>query len=70
MVDGISPRSRRWSHARRKLVDLEDVDCRVAYPLKLIARLYRIEHLANARGSRPLIGRYFVSSDQHRFWRN
>jgi hypothetical protein len=24
------------------------MDCRVAYPLKLIARLYRIEHLADA----------------------
>jgi transposase len=39
-----------WSHARRKMVDLEDRDCRVSYPLKLIARLYRIEHLADARG--------------------
>lgn len=38
-----------WAHARRKLVALQDVDCRVAYPLKLIARLYRIEHLADAR---------------------
>lgn len=42
-----------WSHARRKLVALEDTDCRVAYPLKLIARLYRIEHLADARGVTP-----------------
>jgi transposase len=39
-----------WSHARRKLVALQDVDCRVAWPLKLIARLYRIEHLADAQG--------------------
>jgi hypothetical protein len=39
-----------WSHARRKLVALQETDCRVAYPLKLIARLYRIEHLADARG--------------------
>lgn len=38
-----------WSHARRKLVALQDMDCRVAYPLKLIARLYRIETLADAR---------------------
>lgn len=37
------------AHARRKLVVLQDMDCRVAYPLKLIARLYRIEHLADAR---------------------
>jgi hypothetical protein len=42
-----------WSHARRKLVALEETDCRVAYPLKLIARLYRIEHLADARGLAP-----------------
>jgi hypothetical protein len=42
-----------WSHARRKLVALQETDCRVAYPLKLIARLYRIEHLADARGLAP-----------------
>src|SRR5262249_39789889 len=36
-------------HGRRRLVALQDMDCRVAYPLKLIARLYRIEHLADAR---------------------
>lgn len=41
------------AHARRKLVALEDTDCRVAYPLKLIARVYRIEHLADARGLAP-----------------
>lgn len=38
-----------WSHGRRRLVAMQDTDCRVAYPLKLIARLYRIEHLADAR---------------------
>jgi hypothetical protein len=42
-----------WSHGRRKLVPLQDTDCRVAYPLKLIARLYRIEHLADARKLSP-----------------
>ena len=42
-----------WSHGRRRLVALRDVDCRVAYPLKLIARLYRIEHLADARELTP-----------------
>ena len=42
-----------WSHARRRLVALEDTDCRVAYPLKLVARLYRIEHLADARELTP-----------------
>ena len=38
-----------WAHGRRRLVALKEVDCRVAYLLKLIARLYRIEHLADAR---------------------
>jgi transposase len=42
-----------WSHGRRGLVALQDTDCRVAYPLKLIARLYRIEHLADARQLTP-----------------
>lgn len=42
-----------WSHGRRRLVAMQDTDCRVAYPLKLIARLYRIEHLADARGLTP-----------------
>jgi transposase len=42
-----------WSHGRRRLVALEGTDCRVAYPLKLIARLYRIEHLADARELTP-----------------
>jgi transposase len=42
-----------WSHGRRRLVAMRDTDCRVAYPLKLIARLYRVEHLADARGLRP-----------------
>jgi len=38
-----------WSHGRRRLVALQDTDYRVAYPLKLIGQLYRIEHLADAR---------------------
>lgn len=42
-----------WSHGRRRFVALKDTDCRVAYPLKLIARLYRIEHLADARRCTP-----------------
>jgi hypothetical protein len=42
-----------WSHGRRRLVALEQTDCRVAYPLTLMARLYRIEHLADARGLTP-----------------
>lgn len=42
-----------WSHGRRRLVAMRDTDCRVAYPLKLIARLYRVEHLADARGLGP-----------------
>ena len=32
---------------------LEDTDCRVTYPLTLAARLYRIEHLADARDLTP-----------------
>jgi transposase len=42
-----------WAHTRRKLETLQDTDCRVAYPLKLIARLYRVEHLADAREVTP-----------------
>ena len=42
-----------WAHARRPLVDLADTDCRVAYPLQLIRRLYRIEHLADVRHLGP-----------------
>lgn len=42
-----------WGHARRGWFDLKDVDSRVAYPLKIVARLYRIEHLADARGLDP-----------------
>ena len=42
-----------WAHGRRRLVAMQDMDCRVAYPLKLIGRLYRIEHLADARGLTP-----------------
>jgi transposase len=38
-----------WAHSRRKYVALQDTDCRVAYPLKLITRLYRIERLADLR---------------------
>jgi hypothetical protein len=42
-----------WSHGRRRLVAMQDTDCRVASPLKLLGRLYRIEHLADARGVTP-----------------
>ncbi|MFO8175336.1 MAG: IS66 family transposase [Longimicrobiales bacterium] len=38
-----------WAHARRRFVALQDTDCRVAYPIKLIGRLYRIEHLADLK---------------------
>jgi len=38
-----------WAHSRRKFVALQDTDYRVAYPLKLITRLYRIERLADLR---------------------
>jgi transposase len=42
-----------WSHGRRRLVAMQDTDFRVAYPLKLISRLYRVEHLADARQLKP-----------------
>ena len=42
-----------WAHARRRFVSLQDTDCRVAYPLQLIARLYKIEHLADAKKLSP-----------------
>jgi transposase len=42
-----------WAHARRKFVALRDSDCRVAYPLQLIARLYRLEELADLRRLEP-----------------
>jgi transposase len=38
-----------WAHARRRFVALQDTDCRAAYPIKLITRLYRIERLAEIR---------------------
>ncbi len=34
-------------------MELQPTDCRVAYPLQLIARLYRIEHLADAKNLSP-----------------
>jgi transposase len=36
-----------WAHARRKFVALAETDFRVAYPLQLIRRLYRLEYLAD-----------------------
>ena len=42
-----------WAHARRKFDALRDTDCRVAYPLQLIRRLYRIEHLADVQQLAP-----------------
>ncbi len=42
-----------WAHARRKLYALKDTDPRVAYPLLLIGKLYRMESIADARGLDP-----------------
>jgi transposase len=39
-----------WAHARRKLFALKDTEPRVAYPLKLIGNLYKVESNADARG--------------------
>lgn len=41
------------AHARRKYHALADTDPRVAYPLELIGKLYRVEHLADRRGLSP-----------------
>jgi transposase len=38
-----------WAHARRKFFALRDTDCRVAYPLQLIRRMYRLEELADVK---------------------
>lgn len=42
-----------WVHARRKYYALADSDPRVAYPLELIGKLYRVERLAERRGLSP-----------------
>ena len=42
-----------WSHARRKLEAMKDQDCRVAYPLRLIGMLFKLEELANLRHLDP-----------------
>jgi len=41
------------AHARRRLVELKDTDCRVAYPLLLIRRLYKLEELADLKELSP-----------------
>jgi hypothetical protein len=42
-----------WAHARRKFVALAETDYRVAYPLQLIRRLYRVEYLGDLRDLDP-----------------
>lgn len=42
-----------WAHARRKHYELMDSDPRVAYPLQLIGKLYKVEAIADARGLDP-----------------
>jgi transposase len=42
-----------WAHARRKQYSLKDTDPRVAYPLQLIGKLYKVESVAGARGLAP-----------------
>jgi transposase len=39
-----------FAHGRRKFYSLKDSDPRVAYPLQLIGKLYRVEAIADARG--------------------
>lgn len=42
-----------WCHGRRRLEAMVENDCRAAYPLHLIGRLFRIEELANLRHLEP-----------------
>jgi transposase len=42
-----------WAHARRRFVALSETDCRVADPLRLIRRIYRVEELADLRRLTP-----------------
>jgi transposase len=42
-----------WAHARRRFVALAETDPRVAYPLQLIQRLYRLEELADVKQLAP-----------------
>jgi transposase len=42
-----------WAHARRRFVALAETDCRAAYPLQLIRRLYRLEYLADLQELEP-----------------
>ena len=42
-----------WAHARRQFVALAETDYRVAYPLQLIRRLYRVEYLGDLRDLAP-----------------
>jgi len=42
-----------WCHGRRRLEAIVENDCRAAYPLHLIGRLFRIEELANLRHLDP-----------------
>ncbi len=41
------------AHARRGFFKLKDTDCRVAYPLVLIRRLYKLEELADVKELAP-----------------
>jgi len=53
------------SHARRKLHALLETDSRVAYPLKLISQIYRVEDLADRRGSTPEQRQFLRQSRTH-----
>jgi transposase len=51
------------AHLRRKFVALQDVDSRVAYPIKLINRLYRFETLADAK-ELDTVGRQLLRAER------
>jgi transposase len=42
-----------WSHGRRRFEAMKDRDCRAAYPLRLITRLFRVEELGDLRRLEP-----------------
>jgi hypothetical protein len=51
------------AHLRRKFVALQEVDSRVAYPIKLINRLYRFETLADAK-ELDTVGRQLLRAER------
>jgi transposase len=55
-----------WCHGRRRLEAIVENDCRAAYPLRLIGRLFRLEELANLRHLDPISAGSSARSDRLR----